>query len=187
MDILEDTPTIRWLARIFLLVIIIGTVWWFCKRTKKYDYAGIKQYRELPLLKSFARHIAKPGGKKKRGKRVNKTEEICRKIIQKIYSRPFPSVRPSFLRSPVTKKKLELDCYNAELKIALEYNGQQHYTYTPYFHKNKKNFYSQVHRDDWKRAKCQELGIRLIEVPYWVIPIDLEDYIVKELKKKGCM
>ena len=42
-------------------------------------------------------------------------------------------------------------------------------------------------RDDWKRNRCRQLGIRLIEVPYWIIPIDLEEYITNELKKKGCL
>jgi hypothetical protein len=187
MDIIKDTPVVRWLARIFLIVVVIGIIWWFFTKTDKYEYTGIQEYHKdhtfiNQLIKNFA-------GQKKKPKqpRINKTEEICRTIIQKIYHKPFPSVRPTFLRSPVTKKNLELDCYNEELRIALEYNGQQHYTYTPYFHKTKKNFYSQVHRDDWKRARCRELGIRLIEVPYWVTPIDLEDYIVRELKKKGCL
>ena len=94
-----------------------------------------------------------------------------------------------FLSNRGVKKLAGINAWknNEELRIALEYNGQQHYTYTPYFHKSKKNFYSQVHRDDWKRSRCRELGIRLIEVPYWVTPIDLEDYIVRELKKKGCL
>lgn len=189
MDIIKDTPTVRWLARIFLIVVVVGSIWWFLNKTEKYEYTGIKSYRkDQTILNQFIKHFANQKPTKKKGKkRVNKTEEMCRTIIQKIYGKPFPSVRPDFLRSPATKKNLELDCYNKELRIALEYNGQQHYTYTPYFHKTKKNFYSQVHRDDWKRSRCRELGIRLIEIPYWITPLDLEDYIIRELKKKGCL
>jgi len=188
MDIIKDTPVTRWLARIFILLLIIIGIWWLTRKRQEYEYSGIQKYK-FTLLDSFINQfkgkqiLSKP----KKARRVNKTEEICRKIIQKIYNKPFPSVRPSFLKSPMTGKNLELDCYNADLRIALEYNGQQHYTYTPHFHKSKKNFYSQVHRDDWKRKKCKQLGIRLIEIPYWIIPIDLENYIVKELKKKGCL
>ncbi len=182
MDIIQATPTVKWLARIFLVAVVIGIIWWFLNHGAKYDYTGIKHYHEEHTL--LKKHFTL---KKQRQKRVNKTEEMCRTLLKKIYNKPFPTIRPDFLRSPRTKKNLELDCYNKELRIALEYNGPQHYTYTPHFHKNKKNFYSQVHRDDWKRKRCRELGIRLIEVPYWVIPIDLEDYIIRELKKKGCL
>lgn len=186
MDLIDDTPLVRWLARIFLVLIIIGIIWWLSRKNKKtFTYQGLKSYKK-GLITQFVNHF-KTTTKKKCKKRVNKTEEMCRTIIQKIYNKPFPSVRPSFLKSPMTKKNLELDCYNKEMRIALEYNGQQHYTYTPYFHKSKKNFYSQVHRDDWKRSRCRELGIRLIEVPYWVSAVDLEDYITRELRKKGCL
>ena len=180
---IKDTPMVRWAARIFLIVLVIGIIWWLLSRSNKYEYTGIQKYhKSSSLINQFVKHFSQ-----KKCKRVNKTEEMCRTIIQRLYSKSFPSVRPDFLRNPITKKNLELDCYNKELRIALEYNGQQHYTFTPHFHKNKKNFYSQVHRDDWKRKRCRELGIRLVEVPYWVIPIDLENYITLELKKKGCL
>lgn len=182
MSIIPDTTVVRWLARLFILCLIIGFVWWLKNRTK-YDYAGIKHYHVTPILGHFVKQFTKI----KHHKRVNKTEEMCRKILRKIYNQPFPSVRPDWLKSPLTRKNLELDCYNEKLQIALEYNGQQHYTYTPHFHKSKKCFYAQVHRDDWKRKRCREKGIRLIEIPYWVSPIDLEDYIIKELRKKGCL
>lgn len=188
---IEDTPAARWIARGVLLALFILGFWWLYKR-KEYHYKGITSYRSNSIM-DVLENTVKPfisqqnQTKKKKQKRVNKTEEMCRKIIEKIYNKPFPSIRPDFLKSPVTKKNLEIDCYNEELRIGLEYNGKQHYTYTPHFHRNKKNFLSQVHRDDWKRKKCRELGIRLIEIPYWVVPVDLEDYIKKELRKKGCL
>lgn len=187
MDLIKDTPVTRWLARILIFAIIIAIIWWFTRRKEQeYEYTGIKEYK-FTILDQLFSHFKRNPLKAKKPKKVNKTEEMCRKIMEKIYNKPFPSVRPSFLKSPVTRKNLELDCYNAELKIALEYNGQQHYTYTPHFHGSKRQFYSQVHRDDWKRRRCKEMGIKLIEVPYWIIPIDLENYIVQELKKKQCL
>ena len=184
MELINNTLITRWLARIFLLIVLILFIKWFLsKKQKKYIYKGIKKYHKNTNLSKIVKFFQK----EKKCKRINKTEEMCRKIIQKIYNKPFPSVRPDFLKSPMTKKNLELDCYNADLKIALEYNGQQHYKYTPHFHKSKKNFYSQVHRDDWKRKKCRELGIKLIEIPYWVTPVDLKDYILKELNKRSAL
>lgn len=188
MELIENTLLVKWGARLFLIVVIICFIWWILSKKrnlkyKKYIYSGIKKYYNSDLITIKKNQTFK----KQKQKRINKTEEMCRKIIQQIYNKPFPSVRPDFLQSPMTKKNLEIDCYNSELKIGLEYNGCQHYNYNEYFHKTKKNFYSQVHRDDWKRNKCKELGIRLIEIPYWVTPVDLKDYIIRELKKKQCL
>ena len=73
--------------------------------------------------------------------------------------------------------------YNEELKLALEYNGAQHYKYIPYFHKSKDAFHNQKYRDEIKKYKCKENGIRLIEVPYNVK--DIEEFIERELRKLG--
>jgi len=174
MKELSDT-TIMWGARIFIIIGIVLFIWWICKK-KNYKYKGIFRY------KNWGKKIQSV-----KKQRVNKTEAICRHIVETIYKRPFPSIRPNFLKSPRTGKNLELDCYNADLKIALEYNGQQHYQFTPHFHKTKKDFYSQVHRDNWKRKKCQENGITLIEIPFWIPPDKLDEFIKTELQKKNLL
>jgi hypothetical protein len=78
-----------------------------------------------------------------------------------------------------------LDCYNAELNIAIEYNGQQHYNYTPHFHKSKDEFIKQQYRDEMKKMKCKEKGIILIIVPHTIKIKDIEKYIKKELTEYG--
>lgn len=130
---------------------------------------------------SNASKISKPKGKDSTG------EVICRNYLQRRLGKMFHKARPDFLRNPVTGGdfNLELDCYNPELKLALEYNGAQHYKYIPFFHKNKEAFLNQKYRDEMKRTKCKENGIRLIEVPYTVKHSDLEDYVDRELKTMG--
>ena len=109
----------------------------------------------------------------------SKGEIECRRVLEKMFNKPFDKVRPDFLRNPVTggNFNLELDCYNHELGIAVEYNGAQHYKYTPYFHKNKEAFLNQKYRDDMKRRICKENNIYLLEVPYTIPHEDIEKYI----------
>ena len=68
----------------------------------------------------------------------SKGEKECRKVLENLFNKPFSKSRPDFLRNPVTggNFNLELDCYNQELSLAVEYNGIQHYKYVPYFHRN---------------------------------------------------
>lgn len=115
----------------------------------------------------------------------SKGEVECRKVLENLFRKPFSKDRPDFLRNPVTGGdfNLELDCFNPQEKIAVEYNGVQHYKYIPYFHKNREAFMNQKYRDHMKREMCQKNGILLIEVPYTVKIPDIQNYLVTELKK----
>lgn len=119
----------------------------------------------------------------------SKGEIECRRILQIIFNRSFNKARPDFLRNPVTGGdfNLELDCYDPELRIAVEYNGVQHYKFIPFFHKNKEAFLNQKYRDDMKRRICKENGILLIEVPYTVKIEDIKAYIQKSLMINGIL
>lgn len=52
-----------------------------------------------------------------------KMERICKITLEILTGYRFESVRPDWLRNPLTGRNLELDCYNDTLKLALEYNG----------------------------------------------------------------
>ena len=60
---------------------------------------------------------------------------------------------------------LELDLYFPEVKIAIEINGGMHYRFVRYFHRTQENFEKQQQRDLKKKELCEELGIRLVEIP----------------------
>ena len=119
--------------------------------------------------------------------RESKGETECRRSLQSIFKKPFPTKRPDFLRNPVTggNFNLELDCYNAELGLAVEYNGIQHYKYTPYFHRSKDHFMNQKYRDDMKRRICKENRIVLIEVPYTVKIENIRKFLMDKLRIHG--
>jgi hypothetical protein len=112
----------------------------------------------------------------------SKGETECRRVIEKLTGKPFPKHRPDFLKNNVTGgHNLELDCYNPDLKIAVEYNGEQHYKYIPYFHRNRDAFYNIKYRDEMKNRLCKENGVKLITVPY-TIPINsIEQYLIHSL------
>ena len=115
----------------------------------------------------------------------SKFEIACRTALQRMFKRPFDKVRPDWLRNVVTggKWNLEIDCYDDELKIAVEAQGRQHYQFVPYFHRNYETFLNQKYRDEIKRMKCKEQGVTLIEVPYTVKEEDIENYLRTECKK----
>lgn len=117
----------------------------------------------------------------KKKESTTRREDQCRKIIERLTGHSFSKVRPDFLINPETGRRLELDCYNPLLKIALEYNGEQHYRFIPYFHQSEKDFEKQVQRDELKKKLCEENGIKLITVPFNVT--DLEEFIQSKLQK----
>ena len=93
--------------------------------------------------------------------------------------------RPKFLNNDITNKPLEIDCFNEELGICVEYHGIQHYHYTPRFHQNKDQFETQKYRDLMKRQKILEKGYVYIEVPYTVKLQDIWEYLISELRKNN--
>jgi len=116
----------------------------------------------------------------------SKGETECRRVLVNIFNRPFNKSRPDFLKNPVTGNayNLELDCFEADMRLGLEYNGRQHYEYTSFFHKNKEQFYNQKYRDDMKQRMCKDNGITLITVPYTVPVPRIEDFIRNELRTR---
>lgn len=118
------------------------------------------------------------------GIKRSKPEQLCKKILQRMFRRKFIRIKPSWLKNPETNYPLELDCYNEELSIALEYNGIQHYQWPNFTGQTKEAFEAQKRRDRFKMQRCRELGIRLIVIRYDV-PLDqLEEEIFYQLSKR---
>lgn len=111
-----------------------------------------------------------------------KTEEMVRKMLSKILpnNKPFIKIRPKFL------ERMEIDCYNDDLKLAVEVNGKQHYSFVSYFHKTIDGFESQKTRDIKKKKLCLEHKINFLEVPYiynCYNPEKLKDFLISELMR----
>lgn len=113
---------------------------------------------------------------------MSKGELRCYDAVQRIFpEKTFSKIRPDWLMNPETGYNLELDLYCEDLKLAIEYNGKQHYHYPNAFHKTEQDFLSQIRRDDFKKRRCDRKGITLIIVPYSVHFNDIESYIVRKL------
>ena len=85
----------------------------------------------------------------------SKSEEIVRKIFEKITGFSFPKVRNNLLINPKTNKRMELDGYNKELKLAFEYNGEQHYKPVKFFNKRPSDILEKrIKKDEIKKELC---------------------------------
>ena len=124
----------------------------------------------------------------KRGRFISKGERICCETMENIYGLPFKSIRPKWLQNPETGYNVELDCYNDELKLAIEYNGEQHYKWPNYTNQTYEQFINQTRRDTLKRQLCDKKGVYLIVVPYNVphekIPQYIISYLPESLQKR---
>lgn len=121
--------------------------------------------------------------KPKKPKKLNKGEEKCREIFERLFNKPFLTIRPDFLKNDCTDQNMEIDGYNDDLKLGFEYQGVQHYKVTPYFHKDIQDFNKQVYRDNLKQQLLEKNGIKVVYVPYSIEMEEIEDFIKKELKK----
>lgn len=85
----------------------------------------------------------------------------------------------------LVKKKpfVFIDFYLPEHNIFIEYNGKQHYEYVPYFHKSPDDFTKQQTRDNNVRSYCEQNGIKLIEIPYYLNPYKVFELLNASINK----
>jgi hypothetical protein len=111
-----------------------------------------------------------------------KQSSDMRSILERLFDKPFPKVRPNFLRSSVTKRCLELDAYCEELKLAAEMNGIGHSVWPNPFHATRDKFEAQLERDARKAQLCAQHGIKLVVVPHEVSRDELEAFLVEQFR-----
>lgn len=95
-----------------------------------------------------------------------KSEELVYNITKKLYKdyQVIYQFKPFFLSTD--RGNMSYDIYICGLKIAIEYQGKQHFEPVDYFG-GMDNFLKQQERDKLKAKLSEENGIRLIYVNYW--------------------
>jgi hypothetical protein len=104
-------------------------------------------------------------------------------LFERIFDAPFPKARPKWLVNE-RGKRMELDGLNPERKIAFEYQGRQHFTDVPFFH--RKGSLDQRMRDDAQKvALCMARGVTLVAVPQTIDQGQMQEFIYTECARQG--
>lgn len=95
----------------------------------------------------------------------------------------FPVIRPNELLidnlSDDIKNghnRLEIDCYNENLRIGLEVDGRNHFQYDNFMHNNNiENFKRQQQLDNIKDQLCLDMNIKLLRIPHHIYTTNLQN------------
>jgi hypothetical protein len=93
-----------------------------------------------------------------------KSEHIIRLYLEIAFKQKFVKCKPNWLKMPDTGYNLELDGYCEELKLAYEYQGEQHTTPTAFYKDRLDKFQRRIELDKRKKQLCKQHGITLIEI-----------------------
>ncbi|WP_175849386.1 hypothetical protein [Burkholderia cepacia] len=112
--------------------------------------------------------------------KTNLCEDKIRKVFEIVFDAKFPSVKEKWNINHSTNKRLELDGYNSELKLAFEHNGHHHYMDSNNFHffnKEKSDISIQIERDGIKKNNCENNNVLLVEIPWNKYFFNSEKYV----------
>lgn len=90
-------------------------------------------------------------------------ERQVRAAFEQIFNIKFPRVKPDWLLNS-RGRKMELDGYSAELGVAFEHQGEQHFE-DNFFNLSKGSLWQRRRDDALKRKLCKKRGVALLSVP----------------------
>ena len=119
-------------------------------------------YREYHL--DLKKYIVRADDKTKK----SKYHLLARKLIKETFNghTDLEEVKLPGSRDPSKKSTLFLDFLVPGVMMAIEVHGQQHYEYSPFFHKTKAGFYQSLKRDEIKTEWCKLNNFNLVVLKY---------------------
>lgn len=116
------------------------------------------------------------GGRERGGVVPKRTKSEARAIavLESLLEAPFPTQHPRWLRG------LELDGYNEELAVALEFSGPLHTKHLADV-ESYESYRRRVERDKLKKKLCREKGVTLIVIDMTLPPRHWRNYILSRL------
>jgi len=102
------------------------------------------------------------------GKTSDRSTSNLHQIAKSLLRKKYPNV-PFYEEIPIkieSRKKLFLDFYIPNFTLAIEVNGEQHYTHSALFHKTKMDFLKAICNDTKKRMWCEINNIDLIVLKF---------------------
>lgn len=115
---------------------------------------------------------------------IHINELVAKYSIEHLTDKKFKKIRPDWLEND-TGYNLELDAYNEELNLGLEYHGQQHYQFMKHFHESQDIFEKRKKDDKHKEELCEEHETKLVIVPYTTKTDDICKFVYKKLIEFG--
>jgi len=88
------------------------------------------------------------------------------KIICYLKNNDIRFIQQKKFNNCIYKGKLKFDFYIPSLNMCVEYDGIQHFQFTPRFHETEQDFKEQQFRDKIKTDYCTKNNIKLIRIPY---------------------
>ncbi len=118
-------------------------------------------------------------------KRAGFREQYIRALFAHLFGVPFERTRGLDWLKNDRGNKMEIDGFNAELALAFEHNGQQHYELDGYFATRHEQVVVRQRDDAVKVRLCQEHRITLVVVPFHVPIADIEQFVRGTLANHG--
>lgn len=143
---------------------------WWCKHHKRFE----RPYNNMKWMGTFCPQCG-----------VSLGERKCKAAFEQIFKRKFVKKRFREMKG-IGGKSLELDLYNAELKLAVEHQGAHHYIRKKFY--GEERFEHVQEHDRRKRQFCEANGITLIEIRQVgevTKDNDLKDVIREKLEEKS--
>ena len=98
---------------------------------------------------------------------MSKLEDSVKQLVKKA----FPSYRVKLQHYVIYQNtKLFFDILIPELKVVIEVQGQQHFSFTKFYHDSDEDFKSQKFRDKLKTQWAADKGYVLIAIDGAIVP-----------------